>query len=172
MDDWDRPSGRPLREIPREFDSHAFLLKALHEAGNELEGAFYNLRPRQLQQRLGDEWSLIEIAAHLRDNEELALDYLRAILSSRRPVLPVVDLQGLVEERDYRRLRLGETLYELSELRQHVLHLLYNLSARQWQRAGEHPYRGSVSVAQVAKELNEHDLDHLWQVTRLRESLG
>jgi hypothetical protein len=171
MDFWDRPSSRPLREIPRDGDNHAFLLKALREAAEELEGEFYNLRPRQLAARQGDSWSLAQIAGHLRDREELNLSHLRGIVSSRRPVLEVVDLEALADENDYAPSELSELLYGFSEARQNALYLLYNLSARQWRRQGEHPYRGALGVEQIVKEMNEHDLAHLWQVKRLKQSL-
>ena len=70
MDAWDWRSERPLRELPRDGDNHAFLLKALREASGELEGEFYNLRPSQLAWHEPDEWSLVQIAGHLRDREE------------------------------------------------------------------------------------------------------
>jgi hypothetical protein len=171
MDYWDRPSGRPLREIPRDGDNHAFLLKALHEASGELEGEFYNLRPQQLAWHEPDEWSLVQIAGHLRDREEMHLSYLRAIISSRRPILEVIDLEALVEENDYRPRQLQELLYGYSELRERCLYLLYDLSGNQWRRQGDHPYRGALSVEQIVKEMNEHDLAHLWQIMRLKQTL-
>jgi len=117
-----------------------------------LEGEFYNLRPRQLSWRPDNGWSLLEIAGHLRDNEELTLGYLRAIISSRRPLLEVVDLEGFVEEGRYRRLDLHEALYTFSELRQRLVYLLHELSEHQWRRGGQHPYRDTVSVGQIVRE--------------------
>jgi hypothetical protein len=171
MDYWDRPSGRPLREIPRDGNNHAFLLKALREASGELESEFYNLRPRELAWRDGDEWSLVQIAGHLRDHEEMTLSYLRAITSRRRPMLEVVDLAGLVEENSYQPRELQELLYGYAELRERALYLLYDLSDRQWLREGDHPYRGALSVGQIVKEMNEHDLAHLWQIMRIKQAL-
>ncbi len=171
MDQWDYSFDRPLREIPRDASNHSFLLKALREASGELEGEFYNLRPRQLAWREGDEWSLIQIAGHLRDREEMALNYLRAIVSRRRPILDVVDLEGLVEENDYQPRDLHDLLYEYADLRERSLHLLYNLSEQQWLREGDHPYRGTLSIAQIVKEMNEHDLAHLWQIMKIKQVL-
>lgn len=171
MDDWDRSSDRPLREISRDGDNHAYLLKALREASGELEGEFYNLAPRQLAWHDRDEWSLVQIAGHLRDCEQMHLSYLRAITSSRRPVLDVIDLQSLVDENNYQPRQLHDLLYGYSELRERALYLLYNLSDNQWRREGEHPYRGPLSVAQIVREMNEHDLAHLWQVMRMKQVL-
>lgn len=170
MDDWDRPSGRPLREIPREGTNHAFLLKALGEAAHELEREFYGIRKRQLNWRDGDEWSLRQIAGHLRDNEEQTLAYLRAILSSRAPLLEVTDLAAEAEERG-QRVNVEDALSCFAEARQEVLYLLYGLSDRQWRRSGEHPYRGALDIARLVHELNEHDLGHLWQIQKTKQRL-
>lgn len=170
MDYWERPS-RPLREIPRDGDNHAFLIKALNEAGNELAGEFYGLRPRQLTARLGDGWSLKQIAGHVRDKEEVTLSWVRAIISSRKATLDVVDLEALADEGEYQRLDLHEALYTFSDLRENLVYILHDLSPRQWQRTGTHPYRGALSIGQLVRELNEHDLAHLWQVQRIKQVL-
>ena len=170
MDYWDRPA-RPLREIPRDGDNHAFLIKALNEAGNELGGEFYGLRRRQLAARIGDGWSLRQIAGHVRDKERATLSSVRAIISSRKPVLEVVDLEALADDGEYQHLDLHETLCTFSELRENLVYILHNLSPRQWQRMGTHPYRGALSIADLVRELNEHDLAHLWQVQRIKQAL-
>jgi hypothetical protein len=171
MDDWGYRSARPLREIPRNSDNHAFLLKALREASGELEGEFYNLSRQQLARHDPNEWSLAEIAGHLRDREEHCLEQVQAILSSRLPLLRAVDFQSIVEENDYRAAQIHEYLYGYADLRERLLYRLYNLSPAQWQRTGEHPYRGRLTIEQIVKEMNEHDLSHLWQVMRLKQEL-
>jgi DinB superfamily len=171
MDDWNYRSTRPLREIPRGGDNHAFLLKALHEASGELEGEFYNLTPRQLAYHDLDEWSLIQIAGHLRDREEYVLEQLQTILSTRSPELRAIDLESIVEENDYSPNAIHELLYGYLDLRERALYRLYDLSPAQWTRGGEHPYRGRLTVEQIVKEMNEHDLAHLWQVMRLKQAL-
>jgi hypothetical protein len=171
MDDWSYRSTRPLREIPRGGDNHAFLLKALHEASGELEGEFYNLSRGQLGFHDPYEWSLIQIAGHLRDREECCLEQLQSILSSRSPELRAVDFETIVEENDYQPEQIHELLYGYAEFRERVLYRLYGLSPDQWHRSGRHPYRGRISVEQIVKEMNEHDLAHLWQVMRLKQAL-
>jgi hypothetical protein len=41
----------------------------------------------------------------------------------------------------------------------------------QWERQGEHPYRGPISVGQIVREMNEHDLAHLWQIMKIKQAL-
>lgn len=160
-----------MREIPRDGNNHAFLIKALREAGNELEEEFYGVRPHQLDQHYEDIWSLRRIAGHLKDNEELTLAYLEAIASGATPTLEVVDLEARAQDGEYEGVDLDDLLYGFAGLRQHVLYLLHGLAPDEWQRGGTHPYRGIITVAALVRELNEHDLNHLWQILRIKESM-
>ena len=64
-------------------DPQGWTLKALREAGNSLMSELYGLDERTLRQRPADgEWSLKEIAAHMRDAEDLALKQMTAISSA------------------------------------------------------------------------------------------
>jgi hypothetical protein len=56
---------------------------------------------------------------------------------------------------------------EFSTLRRKSVYLLWSLDDADWNRRGIHPYVGPLSVTQVAREMNEHDLSHLWQLRRL-----
>ncbi len=48
---------------------------------------------------------------------------------------------------------------------------LWRLTQADWQRSAEHPYGGSVTLGEIAREMARHDLEHLWQVRRLEEQL-
>jgi hypothetical protein len=56
---------------------------------------------------------------------------------------------------------------EFSVQRQQLVYLLWSLDDADWSRHGVHPYLGPLTVMQVAREINEHDLAHLWQLRRL-----
>lgn len=156
-----------------ERDSLGWVLKALREAGGTLVGEFYDLDEETLCRRPdGDEWSLKEIAAHLRDNEELAVKQISAFVEHGGGRLPAWDVDILPHERDYRSADLDELLSELRMLRRQTTHLLWLASDREWRSEAEHPYRGAVTLEEIARELAQHDLEHLWQVRRLKTELG
>lgn len=155
-----------LRE---ERDSQSWILKALREAGNSLLSELYTLDDDDLRRRpVEDEWSLIEIAAHLRDAEELALRQLSAAIEKPHKPLPAWDIDVLPAERDYRTADIGQVLSEFRGLRRETTALLRGLPASRWQATALHPYRGEVSVQQIARELAQHDLEHLWQIRRIK----
>jgi hypothetical protein len=148
------------------------MLKALHEAADELQRQLLGLSEEDLCRRpAAGEWSLKEIAAHLRDAEACFLERLRLIVSRDEPRLLDVDVDAHVLERDYQGLDLYEVLLEFSHLRQRSTSLLGSLEPSEWKREGLHPYRGRLSIMQVARDMNEHDLGHLWQVRRLRRQI-
>jgi len=149
-----------------------WVLKALREAGDELMGQFHGAREKELRWRpQDDEWSLKEIAGHLRDNEELALEQMRLMAGHEEPPLPARDVDALPLERDYRSADVQELLGAFAGLRRQTHRLLWSLASDDWERCGRHPYRGEVTIAQIARDLAEHDLGHLWQARRLRETL-
>lgn len=159
-----------MREIPREPDNGRFLLKAIGEAGRELAEELYGIRAREADRRDGDGWSCRLIGAHIRDNEEVTLSYLERILSRRGARLEAIDTERVLDDPSLVTESLDHLIHEFLFLRHQTQMLLYDLSSGAWQREGIHEYRGPLSVLQLARELNQHDLEHLWQVRRTRES--
>ncbi len=155
-----------------ENDRPGWVLKALREAGSTLLSEFYGLGEEGLRWRPAeDEWSLNEIAAHLRDAEELALAQLRALAEGASGPLPAWDVDVLPSERDYQGQEIEKALAALRSLRRETTYLLWELADADWGREAEHPYRGRVTLGEIAAELARHDLEHLWQVRRLKERL-
>jgi len=156
----------------RESDTSGWVLKALRECSNIVVRELSVLDEDELRWSPGDgDWCLKEIAAHLRDAEQLALRQMNAIREGRRRPLPTWDIDLLPAERDYRSADLGDLLAEMRELRQEVTYLLWDLTESDWQASGEHPYRGPVSIETLARELAQHDLEHLAEVRRVKAAI-
>lgn len=162
------------RRIPRPVrrDDSQWLLKALHEAAGELENQLWGLSEDELCWRPAeDEWCLKEIAGHLRDCEERYLQRLRLVTELDEPEIPAFDADSIVPERDYRDLDLYDVLESFASLRRRTTSLLWTLDPQDWERRGIHPYLGSLTITQIVREMNEHDLSHLWQARRLRQEV-
>jgi hypothetical protein len=160
--------------LPRGYadaDGSRWLLKALRETAHELESQLWDLAERELRWRPSEDgWSLKEIAAHLRDCEEHFVESLESIAFHDQPRLRVFDADALVFERDYRGIDVLEALGRFEELRERSVYLLWGED--DWQRSGVHPYLGPVTMAQLVRQQNEHDLEHLWQARRIRERMA
>jgi hypothetical protein len=158
-----------MREISREPRTHEFLLKALREAGGELVNELEAVHRGEAAYREPGEWSAADIALHVRDSEQLNLEYIERILSRRSPELRVVDIAVNAEAGSAGHRELDRAVYQYATLREQLIYQLWGLPPQQWQRTGVHVYRGPLSVLQIARELHLHDLEHLWQVRALRE---
>ena len=147
-------------------------MKALREAGGSLLSELASFDEDILRWRPGDdEWSLKEIAAHLRDAEELAIAQLNAFASGGSKPLPAWDVDVLPQERSYQDEGIDRLLASFRDLRRETTYLLWGLTDADWGSSAQHPYRGEVTLGEIAHELAQHDLEHLWQVRRLKERL-
>jgi hypothetical protein len=158
-----------MREIRPDPGGHRFLIKALSEAANELAEELYGCPARGIDLRGDDGWSIRLLAAHVVAHEEMVLEYVERILRSREPRLPVIDSEAVLDDPDACNAEPDGAALRYAHLRRRLQYTLWDLDDRDWERAGIHPYRGSVTVAQLARELHLHDLDCLWRVRRLKE---
>jgi hypothetical protein len=159
-----------MREVRRAGSDPAFLLKALSEASGEMQRAFYGLNRRDLLrpgEGFDDCWCLLSIAVHLRDTERAVLEQLETMLTRREPEIRHVDMDALPLEDDYRDADEEEVLEEFQYYRRQSSYMLWDLMPGEWERGGLHPYRGRLTVLEIARELYQHDLEHLWQVRRM-----
>jgi hypothetical protein len=150
-----------------------WLLKAVREGAGELFSLFFGLSERALVWRPAeDEWCLKEVAAHLRDADTLYRKQIELMVRQRDPDLPYEAIDCLPAERDYRSQPLNRFLREFETSREETVWMLRLLDESDWERCGRHPYRGRTTVQDVVREVHEHDLEHLWQVRRLRDLLA
>jgi hypothetical protein len=156
-----------------ERDPQGWVLKALREAGSTLISEFYGVNEDALCRRPSDDdLSLKEVACHLRDAEELASRQVSSLIEHPHRPLPAWDVDVLPLERDYRSADMNEALAEFRELRRETTYALWGLTESEWRRSLKHPYRGDVTIETIARELAQHDLEHLWQVRRLKDEMG
>ncbi len=156
-----------------EGDTRSWILKALREAGSSVASEFAGLSERDLTARPAEgELSIKEIAAHLRDAENLAARQIRSALERPGKTLPHHDIDLLPMERDYRRSDILEVIGDFRRTRSETVLTLWGLSDPEWESGGRHPYRGEISVETIARELAQHDLEHLWQVRRLKAQMN
>ncbi len=155
-----------------EAGSRRWMLKAVRESAGELFQQFGGLDEASLRWRpREDEWCMKELAAHVRDAELMYQRQIEAIAHHRSGLLPYEAIDVLPAERPYREQPLRDFLWEFEAAREETVWLLHMLDEDDWSRSAEHPYRGVVSLYDIARELHEHDLDHLFQARRLREQV-
>ena len=152
----------------------SFLLKALSEASGELARSFRGFSRRELRKPApppDDGWTLLAIPYHLRETERGLLKQFEIITRHRSPQIPSVDLDDIPIDEDYRDEDVNDLLEEFHDLRRRSSYLLWDLLPSEWEKAGIHPYRGPLTLLEIVREAYQHDLEHLWQVKRMLESM-
>ena len=164
-----------MKYVRQAANDPAFLLKAIGEASGELRRLLEGTRRVRLLlpgERPDEDWTLLGLAAHMRDVELGMNENFNWILSGRRmPRVGVVDLDDIPLREDYEDEDEDELLDEFHYYRRQTVYLLWSADERDWARVGLHPYRGEVTLLDLVRDLYQHDLEHLWQAKRMAEGL-
>jgi len=102
----------------------------------------------------------------------VALDQYRMVLAYPESEIEHNDLDDIPFEEDYRDEDEDDLLEEFHYLRRQSSYLLWDLMPSDWDRGGMDPYRGRMTTLQIVREMYQHDLEHLWQVRRMMDSLA
>jgi hypothetical protein len=116
-------------------------------------------------------WSITQVVQHLADSELVNGYRIRAVLTEVEPAIPGYDQDAWAQNLDYASRSFGDSFDQLVILRVANLELYQSLSEEQLDRWGVHAERGRESVRQLIRLLAAHDLVHLRQIERIKESL-
>jgi hypothetical protein len=157
-----------MRPVP-EYDAKSWLLKALRETAHAMEALLWELDEDALE-RPGDdgEWACADVISHMCAMERRYLERLERIMRMDEPRIAAFDADSIGPPQC---TSVYEAIDDLSELRGRTVHLLWSLDDADWRRKGIHPYLGPLSIQELAREMNEHDLCHLWQLRRVCDRL-
>lgn len=115
-----------------------------------------------------DEWSLTEIACHMRDVErEVHQSRLRALLREEGAFLPGVDADEWAGPRRYREQNGRVALAEFLDARDETIALLAPLPDDIWARRGQHTFFGPTSMQELVYLAVQHDRVHTRQIQAL-----
>jgi len=160
-----------MRPVP-EYDPTAWLMKALRETAHAMERLVWELDSRALMLRPDpEEWSCTELLWHMAEMERRYVERLEAMVHGDEPPIAAFDADSIGQPEALDDEDIFGLLEDFGIRRQQSVYLLWSLDERDWQRKGVHPYLGPLTVQQVAREMNEHDLAHLWQLRRLCDRL-
>jgi hypothetical protein len=158
-----------MRPVP-EYDAKSWLLKALRETAHAMEALLWELDEDALERAgQGDDWSCSDVVAHMSAMERRYLERLERITRMDEPRIAAFDADSIGPPEC---ASVYEAIDDLTELRGRTVHLLWSLDDGDWRRKGIHPYLGPLTIQDLAREMNEHDLCHLWQLRRLCDRLA
>lgn len=115
-----------------------------------------------------EEWSLTEIACHLRDVElEVHQARLRALMAEDGAFLPGVDADEWAGSRNYRAQDGRVALADFLAARRESIDLLASLPVEIWDRRGQHTFFGPTSLREIVYLAIQHDRLHSRQIDAL-----
>jgi hypothetical protein len=162
-----------VQYVRRAGSDPSFLLKAMSEAGGELRSLLAGqplgalLEPGE---RPDEDWCLMGIAFHMKDVEQRVMQQLRPMVMYQDPEIPHVDFDDIPFRTDYEFEDDEDLMDAFYYYRRRTTYMLWDLDMADWERRGIHPYRGPISVTDIARDLYQHDLEHMWQARRMVEA--
>jgi hypothetical protein len=117
----------------------------------------------------GGGWSIRDNLAHLADAEHAHRRFVQAILDGRSVHLEGFNLDRWNQEHVARHAgqSIDEILDALRAEREETLILIVDISPDAWDRRGDHPALGEVSLRQVIKTIGVHERMHLKEMRKL-----
>lgn len=148
-----------------------YLRKTLREVAHRIEELAVQLTEDEARTHIPeDDWSVVEIAGFLRDSEREDLKAVNAMISRDGARVEERHAQYGPAECDYLRAHLDELMWDFATIREEMLWTLHDADGL-WHRTGEHPFRGTVTLTEWVREMNERDLDVMWRIGRIVERI-
>lgn len=147
-------------------------LAVLRGTAAELSRSVAGLTEAQLSRpEAAGKWSMRHVVRHLADSEIVWGYRMRLVLSQERPPLTGYDQDLWSARLRYDQASVPEAIEEFTVLRRTHLRLLEAATPEDLKRAGVHAERGEESVGHMMKMYAGHDLLHLRQLARIRETI-
>lgn len=114
-----------------------------------------------------DQWSIIEILAHLAEDELVTSWRYRQMIEHDGETLLGFDQDLWARLGNYATWKAGDALELFRLLREANLRMLSALLPEEWERSGNHVERGNLNVRELVRHMAAHDVNHLKQIERL-----
>lgn len=122
----------------------------------------------QLSKRpAADKWSVSEVLAHLAEAEVSCFWRYRQMIEHNGSSIIPFDQDLWYKLGDYASRDPHDSLQLFRLMRDANLRMFDQLSPEQWQLGGIHKERGPMTIADLARQMAGHDINHVAQVERL-----
>jgi DinB family protein len=116
------------------------------------------------QRPFPNKWSVVEIIAHLAEDELTSSWRYRQMIENSGCSLAGFDQDEWARLGDYASWKPAEALQMFRLLREANLRMLRRLTADEWERFGVHAERGRITVKDLALHMAGHDMNHVEQI--------
>lgn len=144
------------------------LLAELAAFCREMAAVLADERRDWLWRPSADEWSLTEVACHLRDVErEVHQVRIRALIHEDDAFMPGIDSDEWARQRHYRLQDGRAAMADFIAAREETIAMLAPLPADVWNRKGQHTFFGPTSMSEIIYLAVQHDRTHAHQIDAL-----
>ena len=112
-------------------------------------------------------WSASDILAHVRASDDIVAPRIYMTLARDNPPLLAFDERRWAEIADYHVADFQASLAAFTVRRSEMARVLGRLTPAEWQRAGTHEARGSLTLAAIVESLVAHEEEHCAQLEAL-----
>jgi hypothetical protein len=148
------------------------VIAAIRATPAQVQRYAQGLNDAQLRERVEpNEWTVLEIVAHLRDAEELLAWRIDKVLTEEHPTFAYAGVDERVRAHDYNRGNLRDYVDEFAARRAKIVAQLEALSEADWARTAFHQTYGELTMQGVVEIFVNHDAEHLRQLQRIVERL-
>ena len=115
----------------------------------------------------GNEWSMVEVFAHMRASDDIVTPRIYVILVRETPMLVAYDERRWAKIARYEQLDFHVSLHLFTMRRAELINVLRLLTSEDWQRVGIHEELGPQTVLSIVSGLLEHEEEHCAQLAAL-----
>jgi hypothetical protein len=112
------------------------------------------------------EWTPAEVVAHVRAANDIIEPRMFFILVRDNPPLLGYEEDRWLQLARYRSMPPLELLETMRAKRAELVYALRAIPAEDWDRTGTHEVRGPISVMDIARQVADHEDEHLDQIER------
>jgi hypothetical protein len=150
-----------------------YLVKVLREVARRIERIASSLDEPALGWRLDeDDPTAAELLSYLRDAEREDLRAISGLLAAdgaavqARRASPGASSGPTVGDDSSVEAEVAALLWDFAVLRDELVWQL-ETAGEAWAHAGRHPYRGSLPLTDLVREVGDRDLDVMWRLQRI-----
>ena len=147
------------------------LLARLEESMRRLTWAMMDVDEDDLTASEDDEWSPIEILAHVKACDDIMTGRIALTLVHPKPVLQNFDERAWAEIAGYTLAPTDQTLMAMQRHRGEMVWQLRNLPDAAWARTAQHETRGTLSLFDLVESFTDHEEEHVRQLEDLFEDV-
>jgi uncharacterized damage-inducible protein DinB len=138
-----------------------------------VRSAVAGMADEQLDARpIAGKWSTRQVVCHLADFEPIYADRMKRVIAEHCPTFFGGDPDTFAAGLGYERRHVDEELALLAAVRQHMVTILRDLKAADFERIGNHAETGHVTLESLLRNIADHVPHHLNFIAEKRKALG